>query len=190
MITYSLAELNIRAAPLISPIFTGTPTAPTAAVGANTTQIATTAFVMNNSKASIADDTSTNTDFYPAMSATTTGRLTTATISSTKLYFNPSTGVLSATNFNTLSDKKYKTNIKVIPNALEKINMINGVTFNWLDNNLPSAGIIAQELEVIAPELVSTSEEGKKTVNYNGIIGYLVNSIKELTSEIESLKKQ
>ena len=56
---------------------------------------------------------------------------------------------------NTFSDKRWKTNFEVIPNALEKLSMVNGYYYNW--KNKPKArlqvGVIAQEIETILPEL-------------------------------------
>jgi hypothetical protein len=56
------------------------------------------------------------------------------------------------------------------------VDQLNGVRFSWRDNGNRSAGIIAQDLEKIMPELVDID----KSVNYNGIIGLLVEAIKEL----------
>lgn len=97
-------------------------------------------------------------------------------------------GILTATDINSASDIKLKTNIKSFENALDKIVYINGVTFNWIENNAKSAGIIAQDVEKVFPELVNDGE--CKTVNYNGLIGVLVESVKELKQEIEYLKSK
>jgi len=100
----------------------------------------------------------------------------------------------TATDFNSTSDIKLKTNVTTISNSIEKINQLNGVSFNWKNNNKPSIGVIAQNVEEVFPELVSDSET--KTVNYNGLIGVLIEAVKEqqkqiniLESEIELLKQ-
>jgi hypothetical protein len=95
-------------------------------------------------------------------------------------------GILTATDINSASDIRLKTNIKPFENTLEKIIHINGVSFNWIENNAKSGGIIAQDVEKVFPELVNGGDH--KTVNYNGLIGVLVESIKELKQEIEDLK--
>lgn len=95
-------------------------------------------------------------------------------------------GVVTSTDFNTTSDLNLKTNIQTISNPIDKILQINGVTFDWKENNKPSVGIIAQEIEKIFPELVQG--ENPKTVNYNGIIGLLIEAIKEQQIEINILK--
>ena len=85
------------------------------------------------------------------------------------------------------SDKKAKTNLKIIDNPLEKIKKINGYLFNWIDSGKNSSGVIAQEVEKVLPSIVYEGEKGKK-VNYNGIIALLVETNKELIKEIEILK--
>ena len=65
----------------------------------------------------ITDDTTTNASFYPVMVAAA-GSAQNATITTTKLYFNPSTGDLSVTNLNTLSDMTLKTDFQAIDNPL------------------------------------------------------------------------
>jgi hypothetical protein len=121
-------------------------------------------------------DDSVDATRYVTFSDASSGDWTNANVSSTKLYFNPSTGTLNATVFNSLSDKDKKDNIEVIPNALELIDQLNGVRFNWKETGEPSAGIIAQDLQKIMPELVGED----MSVNYAGVIGLLVQCIKEL----------
>jgi hypothetical protein len=62
------------------------------------------------------------------------------------------------------------------------------VNFEWKENNKPSAGVIAQEVEKVLPELVNG--EDTKTVNYNGLIGLLIEAIKDQQSQINSLKEE
>lgn len=141
-----------------------------------------------NQAPSLSNDTTTNASYYPVWSTSTSGVPTNIYVSTTKLYFNPSTGTLNATIFNSLSDVTLKTNIKRIENATATINKIDGVEFDWKDNGKKSAGTIAQQLEQILPHLVDTSEDGTKTVNYSGLIAYLIESNKELHHRIEALE--
>jgi len=99
------------------------------------------------------------------------------------------TGDVSAPNFNSTSDSQLKDNIKQINSALDKVDSIRGVTFNWKDSGKASMGVIAQEVEEIAPEVVS-EVDGYKAVNYDGLIGLLIESIKELKQEIQDLKSK
>jgi len=135
--------------------------------------------------ATIADDTTSTSDFYPTLSDSTTGNYSDAYVSSTKLIFQPSTGTLNATTFNSLSDASVKTNINEISNGLDVINAISGVEFDWKDNGDHSAGVVAQELEKVLPHLVATSDEGMKSVNYAGLTAYLLSAIRELSKRIQ-----
>lgn len=97
------------------------------------------------------------------------------------------TGNVTATNFDSLSDINYKKNINTITDALDKVNQLNGVSFEWKQNGNISYGVIAQELQKVLPELVQG--DNPKTVNYSGIIGVLIEAVKELSYEIKNLKE-
>ena len=133
--------------------------------------------------ATLTNDTTTNATYYPTFSSATSGTYSTAYVSNTKCTFNPSTGTLSATVFTSLSDEKLKTNIQPISDPLEKVAQIQGVSFNWIENNNPSMGVIANELQKVLPELVSDTDP--KTVNYNGLIGLLIEVVKEQQEKIQ-----
>lgn len=137
----------------------------------------------------ITDDTSSDQSLYLMMGIATSGTYFTANTSSTQLYFNPSTGTLSSTIFNSLSDISKKTNISIIDNAVDTVNLIEGVEFNWIENNKKSSGVIAQQLEQILPHLVDDNN-GIKSVNYHGLIAYLIESVKELSRKVEELEKK
>ncbi len=62
-----------------------------------------------------------------------------------------------ANSWKTYSDIRYKTNIRPISNALDKINQLEGVYFNWKSNNIQEIGLIAQQVEPIIPEVVTTT---------------------------------
>ncbi len=98
------------------------------------------------------------------------------------------TGVVTCTDINSTSDINLKENITTVDNALDITNQLRGVRFEWKKDHRPSYGVIAQELEQILPELVTDTDP--KTVNYNGIIGVLIEAVKELSTEIEDLKKK
>lgn len=139
--------------------------------------------------ATLSNDTTTVSDsYYPALATSTSGTWTTAYVSSTKLYYNPSTGQLNATNFNALSDEKYKNNIQSISNSSEIISNMRGVSFNWRSTGNKSYGVIAQEIEKVVPELVSTNNNGEKSVNYMSIIAFLIESNKDLQKRLQALE--
>jgi hypothetical protein len=121
---------------------------------------------------------------YLVFANNTTGNLYSANVSSSRLSFNPSTGVLSATIFNSTSNIEKKENIVVVTDALRLLDNIHGVRFTWKDNGYPSLGVIAQDVEKVLPELVGND----KSVNYNGIIAVLIEAIKELRQEVSNLK--
>ena len=118
------------------------------------------------------------------------GQFTVVSTGSSILNINSSginvTGVATAQDFDALSDINYKENINTVNNALNKVEQLRGVKFDWKESGLPSYGVIAQELQEVLPELVHGHDP--KTVNYNGIIGVLIEAIKELKAEIEELK--
>ena len=93
----------------------------------------------------------------------------------------------------TVSDVALKSDIEVIPNALDKLDEIKGYTFTR-HNGKKSAGIIAQELEKVLPEAVNEKKlaliDGKKykAVEYDAIHGLLIQAIKELKDELRELK--
>ena len=133
----------------------------------------------------VADDTSTNQNFFPIFTSITSGTITASKVSSTKLTFNPFSGNLSATDFNSTSDINLKENIRTLEDPIEKIIQLNGVSFDWKDTHNSSIGVIAQEVEKVFPELVKT--EDKKSVNYNGLIGVLIEGMKEQQKQINIL---
>lgn len=92
------------------------------------------------------------------------------------------------------SDERLKDNVVTITSALEKIDKINGVEYDW-DTELQhvhtghDVGVIAQEIESVLPEAVITRPDGFKAVNYEKITPLLIQCIKELKAEVQSLKK-
>jgi hypothetical protein len=96
-------------------------------------------------------------------------------------------GTITATDFNSTSDNRVKENIKTIENSLNTLTQLRGVSFDWKETGRSSYGVIAQELEEILPDLVTNGEV--KSVNYNGMIGVLIEAVKELSEEVKELKR-
>jgi hypothetical protein len=92
------------------------------------------------------------------------------------------------------SDERLKDNKKNIENALEKVESLNGVEFDWNDKQDVyeghDIGVIAQEVEKIAPEIVNTRDNGYKAVKYEKLVPLLIEAIKELSNEIKELKNK
>ena len=88
------------------------------------------------------------------------------------------------------SDERLKSNITTIPDALSKVSEMRGVHYVRDATGKDSSGVIAQEMQKVAPELVLTADDemGTLSVNYGNITGYLIEAIKELKAEIEELK--
>ena len=91
------------------------------------------------------------------------------------------------------SDIRLKENIQVVPDALDKVESLRGVTFDWKRDGTPSAGVIAQEVQGVLPEAVKEvtpvkGGDSHLTVNYHALTSILIEAIKELKAEIEELK--
>ncbi|MBK6949332.1 MAG: tail fiber domain-containing protein [Haliscomenobacter sp.] len=107
-------------------------------------------------------------------------------------------GNIQATGITTLSDKRFKTKTALLSNALSVILHLNPISFTWRQGNKENLlfddkehfGLIAQELEKEIPNLVYTSEDGTKSVNYTEMIPVLIKAIQEQQIEIETLKKE
>ena len=71
-----------------------------------------------------------------------------------------------------------------LPISIEIIQALNGVRFDWKSNKVPSAGLLAQDVEKVMPELVHTNpESGEKSLNYSGVIAVLVEAVKYLINK-------
>ena len=101
------------------------------------------------------------------------------------------------------SDMRLKENIVVIEAALQKIQQIRGVMFDWTDEQVAhkggedgyfvrkhDTGIIAQEVEAVLPEVVATRADGFKAVKYEKLMGLVIQAINELAAEVAELKKK
>jgi hypothetical protein len=91
------------------------------------------------------------------------------------------------------SDRRLKDNIVNIPNALEKVQILNGVTWDWNDNadelqkTIANVGVIAQEVEAVLPQLVTTRDNGYMAVDYPKLTGLLIEAIKQQQVEIDGI---
>jgi len=115
----------------------------------------------------------------------------------TKVLIDKSSGNITTigdiTAFGTISDIRRKENIVKIDNALDKISKVSGYTYNYIGDETPMTGVIAQELEEVLPEVVYETEmvdgTSSKAVRHGNIVGLLIEAIKELKAEVEELKK-
>lgn len=86
------------------------------------------------------------------------------------------------------SDVNSKCDVVGITNCLEKIKKLNGYTYKYKNSGVESAGLIAQEVLEVLPDIVSVSEDGMLNMQYAGIIALLVEAVKELSHKIEVME--
>ena len=113
---------------------------------------------------------------------------------------NTSTATLTSTGALTIagtltqnSDARLKKNITSIVNPMPTLLQLNGYHYHWKDDwreNDMQIGLLAQEVEKVMPELVTEDDNGIKSVNYIGLLPYLLEAIKELKAEVDALKKK
>ena len=98
-----------------------------------------------------------------------------------------SSGITVLGSVTETSDIALKSNIQPLTNTLEKLQQITGYKYNLINSISPSMGVIAQDVEKVFPELVHGSE-GKKALQYSGLIGVLVEAVKELSARVAVLE--
>ena len=87
------------------------------------------------------------------------------------------------------SAKRYKENIKLLENSLDKIIKLRGVSYNKIESGDKEIGLIAEEVNEILPELITKNTNGEiESVAYGRVVSVLIEAIKELKIEIEELK--
>ncbi len=94
-------------------------------------------------------------------------------------------------DYGTTLDERIKTNIKTIKNALDKTLLLRGVEYNdfRIEPDRKRIGLIAQEVEIIIPEVVGEGKIDKtKNISYGPIVGLLIEAIKEQQKQINKLK--
>ncbi|WP_158247293.1 tail fiber domain-containing protein [Geothermobacter hydrogeniphilus] len=116
-----------------------------------------------------------------------------------KLFVNGDIFVTSGVSVNgwtQASDRRFKTNIRPLQNALKKVSQLRGVSYDWRIDEFPERGfidepqigVIAQEVEPIVPELVHTDAQGYKSVAYDKMSALLIEAVKDLKAENEALR--
>jgi hypothetical protein len=214
-IQLAIQDLETRKATITSPTisnptFTGVPVAPTAANSTSTTQIATTAFVNNLVLNALSANTNTTTYGSVVKYATNVPGLLldqTVSIGSNVRFFSVGVGTNPANTLGDLrsvgnitayySDDKLKTRLGSIENALDKVMSLTGFYHeaNELAQSLGyeairEVGVSAQEVNKVMPEVVAPApiDPQYMTVRYERLVPLLIEAIKELKAEIDSLK--
>jgi hypothetical protein len=94
------------------------------------------------------------------------------------------------------SDSRLKENVTPISNPIEKLNQIGGYEYDWIpmegvhENEGHDIGVIAQEIEAILPEIVTTRENGYKAVKYERLVALLIECVKDQQKQIDELKNK
>ena len=92
------------------------------------------------------------------------------------------------------SDERLKENVLTISDSLDILKQINGYHFDWIpmegvhDNEGHDIGVIAQEVEKVLPEIVTTRDNGYKAVKYEKLVALLIQTNKELLERVEALE--
>lgn len=110
-------------------------------------------------------------------------------LGSNEVYFTSAGGIVADDDITAFSDIRLKENLEQIPNALLKVNQLTGYTYNKKGSRRRSAGIVAQEVEHVLPEVVHTDDNtGMKNVAYGNMVGLLIEAIKDLTQRVTELE--
>ena len=113
--------------------------------------------------------------------------------SSNRWQLDMSGNMTVAGNVTAYSDIRVKDSIRTINNALNKVTSLRGVYFTRKDQDDKTkihTGVIAQEVELVLPEVVSEDNESKKNVAYGNMVGLLIEAIKEQQQQIEKQQSQ
>jgi len=166
-------------------------------------------YILAESSAGASND---ELEFYTATDASTTAKrggwnATRLLVSNTTASTTASTGALvvtggvgiggalfttgnitSAADIISNSDRRMKSDIQPITSALEKVQAITGVTFIKTGVEKRTAGVIAQDVLAVHPEVVHENEDGMLSVSYGNMVGLLIEAIKEQQQQINELK--
>ena len=98
-------------------------------------------------------------------------------------------GNMTAQNFFSVSDQRFKKNIVTLANAGDLLKQIRGVRFDWMKDGSHDIGVIAQEVYKVIPEAIVSTNNNMLTVAYTKIIPLLIETIKDLQLRVEALEK-
>jgi hypothetical protein len=99
-------------------------------------------------------------------------------------------GNVRANDFIVTSDARLKTDIRPMRDALAKVRQMRGVEFDWKKPESHGAGVVAQEVEAVAPELVESGDDAYRGINLGAALGMLVEALKELAAENGALRER
>ncbi len=100
------------------------------------------------------------------------------------------TGQVYAAGFTPTSSRAFKTNIRTFENALDTVNRLRGVRFDWKESGTPAVGLIAEEVDEVVPEVVAHENGTAKGVNYANLVAVLVEAVKEQQAIIQEERRR
>ena len=178
-----LTSLNVSANSIVSGTFITSNTIEALSLTSNTIDATSISGVLTGD--TFGSHTGTVNGNVNSVTIATSNLISSSIIANTAVF----TGQVSAQDFNSTSDVALKQNISTILNASDVVSKLRGVSFEWKGTDQQGYGVVAQELEDIVPSLVSTNNDGSKSVRYNGLIGFLLESSKDLQQQVDILKK-
>lgn len=142
-------------------------------------------------------------DFYILLADANTAPAAASWNALRPLTINTTTGLLSSANSQTFSgtttvqgtlsitsDARLKENLVPITGAVDKVKALTGYNYNRIGSEKLEMGVVAQEVQAIAPELITENEEGTLAVAYANMVALLIEAVKEQSAEIAALKEQ
>lgn len=146
----------------------------------------------------VSNQTADTSTYFPLMNTASSGDITGVTVSSSKLSFQPSSGTLTVDNLTVSNDFQadsitetsslvLKTDIEPIQNAVDKIVSLSGINYTRISSGRREAGLIAEEVEKILPELVDSQGE-YKSISYSRLTAYLIEAVKTLKTELDEVR--
>jgi hypothetical protein len=99
------------------------------------------------------------------------------------------TGTVTAAGYYQSSSLTLKDNVRTYENALDTVNRLRGVSFDWKESGKPSVGLIAEEVAKVVPEVVAFNDGAATGVNYASLVGVLVEAVKEQQGIVKEQQK-
>jgi hypothetical protein len=191
--TITAASINNGAATFTvkTPSGTATVDALTVEVGAGTTSgnaIYTTGKVNTGAITAPSINNGGSTFTVTSTTGTSTNTLTVGEPATASCNAILTTGNITAKDFIATSDRRLKSDIATICNAMDIVKGMRGVYFTRIGQSNRSTGVIAQEVEEVLPEVVHTSDDGMKSVSYGNIVGVLIEAVKVLSERLEKME--
>ena len=100
------------------------------------------------------------------------------------------TGGITAGAYFHSSDRRLKNDIHPISHALDKLLAIKGVQFSWKQDGRADMGVVAQNVAEVFPDVVSTNKDGMMAVEYDSLVGPMIEAIRELKNQNDDLRDQ